>query len=66
MSISGDSRIVVLGAPGENNNVGAAWVFLYDGSAYEQLGNKLTALTSSQQGKRGAKYVSINADATRS
>lgn len=47
MSLSSDARILAVGAPGDDNKIGATWIFLYDGSLYKQLGNKLVGYNSS-------------------
>ena len=42
MSLSSDGSILAVGGPLDNNNVGATWLFRYDGSGgYTQLGDKL-------------------------
>lgn len=40
-SLSGDGRFLALGRPWDSNNIGATWVFAYDGEKYTQLGEKL-------------------------
>lgn len=61
VSLSSLGDIIAIGGPGDKNGIGAAWIFVYAGSGYQQLGTKLVATDStgpSQQGRRGATYMS--------
>lgn len=40
-SLSSDGRVLAVGGPLDNNGKGATWIFISDGSTYQQLGNKL-------------------------
>ena len=56
MALSSDGRTVAVGGYRDNNYVGATWIFVFDGSAYQQIGNKLVGSGSvgpygSEQGK---------------
>lgn len=57
MSLSSDGQILAVGGIGDDFYVGATWIFAYDGSVYQQLGEKLVgadSVGSSLQGKEGA------------
>jgi hypothetical protein len=41
VSLSGDGNTAIVGGPGDNSHVGAAWVFTRSGGVWSQLGNKL-------------------------
>ena len=41
VSLSGDGNTALIGAPGDNNAAGAAWVFTRSGSVWRQQGSKL-------------------------
>lgn len=57
VSLSSDGRILAVGGPLDNFRAGATWIFVYDGSTYQQFGRKLSALFPSQQGKGGVKFM---------
>ena len=42
VALSGDGNTALIGGPGDNGNVGAAWVFTRSGSTWKQQGAKLT------------------------
>jgi len=42
VSLSADGNTALIGAPGDNNEVGAVWVFKRSGSIWTQQGTKLT------------------------
>lgn len=56
VSLSSDGTFLAVGGPGDNNGLGATWIFVYDGSStYQQLGEKLVGNDpsgSSWQGKK--------------
>lgn len=57
MSLSSDGRILASGGPVDSLAEGATWIFVYDGSTYKQLGQKLVGTGNSgrsRQGKGGA------------
>lgn len=41
VSLSTDGKILAVGAPYDDSFVGSVFIFIYDGSAYQQLGGKL-------------------------
>lgn len=47
MSLSSDGRILAVGAPYDNDWIGATWIFKYDGLTYKQWGNKLFDIVGS-------------------
>jgi hypothetical protein len=50
VSISTDGATALIGAPGDENGGGAAWVFARTGSTWSQLGPKLTGSGASGEG----------------
>ena len=50
VALSGDGNTALIGGSGDNNDVGAAWVFSRSGSTWTQRGAKLTASDESGQG----------------
>ena len=42
VALSADGNTALIGAPGDNNGMGAAWVFTRSGSTWTQQGGKLT------------------------
>ncbi len=61
LAISTDGSTVVIGAPGDNSNAGAAWVFVKNGTSWEQSGGKLLA-TGATSGARMGASVAISLD----
>jgi hypothetical protein len=61
LAISTDGGIVVVGAPGDNSNTGAAWVFTKVGANWVQQGNKLVGSGSVGQSRQGAS-VAVSLD----
>lgn len=62
MSISSNGSVLAVGGPYDNGEVGATWIFLYNGSTYQQLGQKLVGTGSSLisvQGKGGVKKMKV-------
>jgi hypothetical protein len=41
VALSGDGNIAIVGGPGDNGNIGAAWVFTRSSGVWTQQGNKL-------------------------
>lgn len=41
VSLSNDGKILAVGAPYDNSLIGGVFIFIYDGSAYQQLGGKV-------------------------
>ena len=59
--LDSDFSTAIVGAPGDNNNTGAVWVYTFDGSTWTQQGSKLVgtgALGAARQGYS----VSLSAD----
>lgn len=57
VSLSFDGRVLAVGGPSDNASEGAAWIFKFDGSTYQQIGSKLVGVGSSgisRKGKAGA------------
>ena len=61
VAVSTDGNTVVSGGPGDNNNNGAAWVFVRSSSGWSQLGNKLTGAGASGAAQQGTS-VALSAD----
>jgi|GEM_PF-448268 len=60
VALSADGNTALIGAPGDNNNNGAIWVFTRSGGVWSQQGNKLTG-TAGVDGNLG-ESVSLSAD----
>src|SRR6516225_5127103 len=41
VSLSADGNTAIVGGPGDNSNIGAAWVFTRSGGVWTQQGDKL-------------------------
>lgn len=41
VSLSSNGSIIAVGGPIDNTDVGATWIFQYDGLTYQQVGEKL-------------------------
>jgi hypothetical protein len=61
VALSGDGITALIGGPGYNSGVGAAWVFTRSGSTWTQLGGKLTGGGESGRGKFGMR-VALSGD----
>jgi FG-GAP repeat len=59
--VSADGQTAVIGAPSDNGNIGAAWVFARSGDTCTQRGTKLTAPNDNDEGNFGAS-VAVSAD----
>jgi FG-GAP repeat len=53
VALSGDGNTALIGSPGDNGGVGAAWVFTRSGSTWTQQGGKLTGSGESGGGQFG-------------
>jgi hypothetical protein len=53
VALSADGNTALAGAPGDNANAGAAWVFVQTGGTWEQQGPKLTGAGESGNGEFG-------------
>ena len=53
VALSGDGRIALVGAPGDGGYLGAAWVFEYTGSVWQERGPKLTGGGEGPEGHFG-------------
>lgn len=54
VSLSSDGRILAVGGRSDDSDIGAVWIFIYNGVAYQQHGSKLVGsgrVGASQQGK---------------
>ena len=61
VALSADGNTALIGGPGDNGSVGAAWVFTRSGSTWTQQGAKLTGSGESGEGYFGAS-VALSAD----
>jgi hypothetical protein len=61
VAISADGNTAVIGGPSDNNNVGAAWVFVRNGGTWVQQGNKLVGTGAIGQ-SRQAQSLAISGD----
>jgi surface protein len=61
LAISNDGNTVAVGAPGDNSNTGAVWVFAKNGQNWIQQGGKLVGTGSVGQSKQGTS-VAISLD----
>jgi len=61
VSLSEDGNTALIGAPGDNGGVGAAWVFTRSGSTWTQQGEKLTGAGESGLGAFG-QSVALSSD----
>jgi hypothetical protein len=61
VALSADGNTAVVGGPSDNGGIGAAWVFGRSGSAWTQLGTKLTGSDETGPGGFGSS-VALSAD----
>jgi FG-GAP repeat len=61
VALSADGNTALIGGPGDNEKVGAAWVFTRSGSGWTQQGEKLTGADETGDGKFGGS-VALSAD----
>lgn len=61
VSLSADGNTVIIGAPADNSDAGAAWIFKRSGGIWTQQGNKLVGTGASGTSYQGTS-VSISAD----
>ncbi len=61
VALSADGNTALIGAPTDNNGMGAAWVFTRSGSTWTQQGEKLTGTGESGKGTFG-ESVALSAD----
>ena len=61
LDLSADGNTAIVGGWGDNNNMGAAWVYTRDGNKWTQQGSKLVGTDAISQGNQGCS-VSISAD----
>ncbi|HEY1591462.1 MAG TPA: Ig-like domain-containing protein [Solirubrobacteraceae bacterium] len=64
VALSEDGNTALIGGYGDNNKVGAAWVFTRSGSSWTQLGSKLTATDETGQGEFGSGVALSSDDST--
>ncbi len=60
--ISADGNTAIVGGPGDNSQLGAAWIFVRIDTTWRQLGSKLVGTNSSGSVSNQGRYVSISAD----
>jgi hypothetical protein len=53
VALSEDGKVALIGAPGDSGYLGAAWVFEYTGSAWQERGPKLTGGGEGPEGHFG-------------
>jgi len=53
VALAGDGRVALVGAPGDSGYIGAAWVFEYTGSVWQERGPKLTGGGEVSDGRFG-------------
>ena len=53
VTLSADGNTALIGGPGDNNNLGAAWVFTRSAGAWTQQGSKLTGSDETGAGQFG-------------
>ncbi len=61
VAISADGNTAIIGGPGDNNDVGAAWIFVRSGNTWTQQGGKLVGSGPSGTASQGFS-VSISGD----
>lgn len=61
VAVSADGNTAVVGAPSDNSNMGAAWIFVRNGLIWSQQGGKLTGTGAVGAAKQGIS-VAISAD----
>jgi uncharacterized protein YjbI with pentapeptide repeats len=61
VALSSDGNTALIGAPDDNGNVGAAWVFTRSGSTWTQQGSKLTTTDETGKGELGSS-VALSSD----
>jgi hypothetical protein len=60
-ALSSDGNTALIGGPGDNGKVGAAWVFTREGSSWKQQGAKLTGGGETGKGELG-RSVALSSD----
>jgi hypothetical protein len=60
VALSADGNTALIGGPGQNGSIGAAWVFARSGSTWTQQGEKLTGIGESGMGFFG--FVAFSSD----
>ncbi len=61
LALSADGSTAIVGAKGDNNDQGAAWIFVRTGTTWSQQGNKLVGTGSIGEAAQGVS-VAISAD----
>jgi hypothetical protein len=62
VALSADGNTAIFGGPDDNNNAGAAWVFIRSGTVWSQQGEKLVGAGASEGFTRQGLSVSLSAD----
>jgi hypothetical protein len=61
VAVSADGNTAIIGAPTDNSNVGAAWIFVRNGNSWAQQGTKLIGTGAIGKARQGTS-VAISAD----
>ena len=61
VAISADGNTALIGGSGDNNNAGAAWIFVRSGNVWSQLGSKITPIDGVSRPQFG-NAVALSAD----
>src|SRR5262245_58502035 len=61
VAISSDGNTAIVGGPHDNDNIGAAWIFVRSGTTWTQQGSKLIGTGASGMSSQGL-AVAISAD----
>jgi uncharacterized protein YjdB len=61
VSLSADGNTAIVGGPGDNSNIGAAWIYTRSGSKWTQQGSKLVGTDAIGESEQGCS-VSLSAD----
>ncbi len=64
VSLSGNGTTLVVGAPADNSNVGATWIFTNSGGVWTQQGNKLVGSGYNALGANVYQGCSVSIDST--
>jgi hypothetical protein len=54
VSLSSDGYMLAVGGPSDKTGIGATWLFKYDGSTFQQVGDKIISIGSSGGPRKGS------------
>lgn len=54
VSLSSDGHMLAVGGPSDKMGIGATWLFKYDGSTFQQIGDKIIGIGSSGGPRKGS------------